>query len=282
MIKVIINADDLGKDPVVNAEIDNALQKHLITSSTILANSSYWNDVHHVIANNPNASFGVHLNLTEGKALTDSPIFHELNIVDDNNCFTKKIQTISDYSDELIEAIFQEWDAQVNKIVNVEGITISHFDGHHHIHAKWELRYVLLKLLKKYNIPRIRNRYVSPCSMLKRASVMCLNNASKWKMLFNVIGKHRDSSLFFRTCYSYMEAYQWRVLFQKQGVALSDYFGAYENWVKMLEDGLECPDNTVVELMCHPGHPKYLEEYEMIAQDRLQLNLCKHISYKDI
>lgn len=282
MINVIINADDLGKDHVVNAEINNALQKHLITSSTILANSNYWDEVHHVVANNPDASFGVHLNLTEGKALTDSPIFHELDIVNDSNCFTKKIHTLTDCSEELQEAVFKEWDAQVNKVIETEGIEATHFDGHHHIHTKWEFRTVLLKLLKKYNINKVRNRCVVPYSKLKLFAVSCINNAAKSDFVFNYVEKRKTSSSFFRTCNLYMESFRWRLLFQKNGIAMSDYFDAYENWVKMLGNGIKCPDNTIVELMCHPGHPNYQNEYEKIIQNKMPQNKYNLISFKDI
>ena len=92
MIRIIINADDLGKDSQVNDKISEALQNGYITSSTIMANTELWDEVHKIVDANPKASFGVHLNLTEGKALTKQPVFVERGVVDDNNCFTKKIR----------------------------------------------------------------------------------------------------------------------------------------------------------------------------------------------
>lgn len=90
-VSIIINADDLGKNHIVNEAIREALSLGVITSSTIMANSSSWEEVHAIVDENPQASFGVHLNLTEGKALTASSVFHKMNIVDNDNCFTKRI-----------------------------------------------------------------------------------------------------------------------------------------------------------------------------------------------
>ena len=63
MIRIIINADDLGKDSQVNDKISEALQNGFITSSTIMANIELWDEVHKIVDANPKASFGVHLNL---------------------------------------------------------------------------------------------------------------------------------------------------------------------------------------------------------------------------
>lgn len=91
-VSIIINADDLGKNHIVNEAIREALSLGVISSSTIMANSSSWEEVHAIVDENPQASFGVHLNLTEGKALTASSVFHQMNIVDNDNCFTKRIR----------------------------------------------------------------------------------------------------------------------------------------------------------------------------------------------
>ncbi|MBO7301461.1 MAG: ChbG/HpnK family deacetylase, partial [Bacteroidaceae bacterium] len=49
MIKIIINADDLGLSSKVNKAIGDALRKEVITSSTILANSNTWEEIHDIV-----------------------------------------------------------------------------------------------------------------------------------------------------------------------------------------------------------------------------------------
>lgn len=107
-LRIIINADDLGRNHQVNSAISEALSLQLITSSTIMANSTTWEEIHGIVSKNPQASFGVHLNLTEGKAMTSSDVFHKLDVVDANNCFTKKIREIKRPSRELLDAVYNE------------------------------------------------------------------------------------------------------------------------------------------------------------------------------
>ena len=40
-IRIIINADDLGRNPLVNEKIEYALSHDIISSTTIMANSQY-------------------------------------------------------------------------------------------------------------------------------------------------------------------------------------------------------------------------------------------------
>ena len=49
MINVIINADDLGLNQKVNNAINEALSNGFITSSTILANSDYMDEVRRIV-----------------------------------------------------------------------------------------------------------------------------------------------------------------------------------------------------------------------------------------
>ena len=164
---MIINADDLGKSSEVNEAIGHALEDGVITSSTIMANSTTWDQVHKIIDRNPQASFGVHLNLTEGRALTINPVLTAAGIVDENNVFTKNVRNLPNYSDELLQAIKTEWDAQLNKVIKIEGINVTHIDGHHHIHTFYPFRFILIELLKKYGITKVRNRYNYPNSRVK-------------------------------------------------------------------------------------------------------------------
>ncbi|MGM9859816.1 MAG: ChbG/HpnK family deacetylase, partial [Muribaculaceae bacterium] len=174
MIKVIINADDLGKSSEVNKAIGNALDHRLITSSTILANSITWEEVHAIVDRNPQASFGVHLNLTEGRALTSNPTLKVAGIVDENNVFTKNVRNLPFYSNDLLEAIKNEWDAQLDKVINIERIHATHIDGHHHIHTFFPFRFILIELLRKYELTKVRNRYNFPNGKVKNLANVVL------------------------------------------------------------------------------------------------------------
>lgn len=110
-MKCIINADDLGLSQGVNDAILDALSRGIITSSTILANTTLWDDVCEIARSFPSASFGVYLNLTQGLAITDSDVLRKYGIVDGNNCFTCEIKKVRSLQNDLFTALVNELDA---------------------------------------------------------------------------------------------------------------------------------------------------------------------------
>lgn len=282
-VSIIINADDLGKSHIVNKAISEALSLRVITSSTIMANSSTWEEVHAIVDENPQASFGVHLNLTEGKALTDSLVFRKMNIVDNENRFTKKMRNIKNYTPELLRAVYKEWDAQINKVITIEKISVTHLDGHHHIHKEYPFRNVLMSLCEKYNIHQVRNRYTSPLKGFKKLATDGLGGFS---LVPGLLSLSRSLSVFggvFSSVYSMMESENWREKIRRKA-SVTDYFNAYESECEQLSRSRHLLCDCTIELMCHPGHPDYLKEYELIKEHAVEKYLSNSnlISYKEL
>lgn len=282
-LKIIINADDLGKNSIVNEAIAEALSSHIISSSTIMANSTTWEEVHRIVDDNPQASFGVHLNLTEGKALTDNDVFHKFNVVDENNCFTKGIRKIKQPSKELLNAVYNEWDAQINKVLNVEKIDVSHFDGHHHIHGDFAFRKILVSLCEKYGIYAVRNRYVSPAYGVRNIVNTLFGTLSVMPCMLDFIQCMKFLGKPFVYMHSVMEMASWQREVKKIAHT-PDFFDAYETTCVKLKNGIVYPDGSTIEMMCHPGHPNYMKEYEMIKAHTIDKYLSdyKLISYKEL
>ena len=70
MKKLIISCDDLGISKEANLGIRECLDKGVATSSSIIANGKFYDHaLENVINQTPNNFYGLHLNLTEGKAL---------------------------------------------------------------------------------------------------------------------------------------------------------------------------------------------------------------------
>lgn len=274
MIKVIINADDLGKSHTVNMAIAEALGNKHITSSTILANTAYWDEVHKIVEENPWASFGVHLNLTEGKALTDSPVLRNSGIVDKNNCFTKAIREVWPYSNEVLDAVFAEWDAQIAKVKTVEGIPVTHFDGHHHIHSIIEFEDVLCRLGEKYDIHRLRNRYYYP----RGGAYDSIRFIARIPVLRELFCRGKGVGKLGSILQREAENTVWQKKVKKV-YRCPDCFNAYENQVKLLNNGVLLPDNSVIELMCHPGHSDFEEEYLLIKEKTIEKRIKSQVSY---
>lgn len=280
MIRIIINADDLGKSSQVNSKIFEAFQNGYITSSTILGNTDFWEEVHNVVDANPNASFGVHLNLTEGKALTEQPVFRVRGVVDENNCFTNKIREANLYDKELQVAVRQEWNAQIRKVVEEEGIAITHFDGHHHIHADYAFRDTLSALAKEWNVEYVRSKYNYPQKGVPKIIKVFVTNFLPSCWLNLTVSR---SSRLFSGIHSFAETKLWRQFISEQ-CKMTDYFDSYAHFCNLLKKGCRVQTGSLVELMCHPGHPDYEEEYGLIRK-----NICKSllsdyekISYKNV
>ena len=72
-MRIIINADDLGISQEVNDAIFGLMAEGKVTSATILANGPAVEEAARRVAEFPECSFGVHLNLTEFKPWTMGP-----------------------------------------------------------------------------------------------------------------------------------------------------------------------------------------------------------------
>lgn len=275
MIKVIINADDCGYSPDVNAAIDYALSRKVISSTTIMANANYLEEVHKMVERHPEASFGIHLNMTEGLSLTKSPVFREKGITDGKDCFISgNSQRCPLPDNQLAKAIYDEWDAQMDLLIKKEGFSISHVDGHHHCHTWMGLQDILVKLMRKYGIKRVRNKYYTPVG----SSIIGLKE--KLIQLIEPIGK-RMPQLQEKVHY-----YTFNKALNRNYIKTTDYFGAYEYLSPILNQKglLGQLQGKTIELMCHPGLLGYQKEYDLVLHNTLGIDNSKYslISYKEL
>lgn len=283
MIKCIINADDLGVNPIVNSEIDYAMSTGVISSSTILANTDYLPEVLDIIKKHPECSFGVHLNLTQGVALHPTQLLRNVGIIDNENCFTRKFPEC--FSKDVLADIEEEFRSQIKLLVHA-GVKLTHMDGHHHIHSKYCFRHIILKLCKEFNINIVRNRYKTPVfwSIKDRLSRMSSKNQSdqvstQQKYISTPESVFRISLL--KRLSSYIQGIKWILYFKTNKIKMTTFFGAYENIAhRVICNGYKFCTNSTIELMCHPGHPVYAAEYELVKKK--YLNNIQLVSYKEI
>lgn len=283
-MKIIINADDLGLNSTVNNAIDIALATGSISSSTILANTSLLSDVLKIVNKYPQASFGVHLNLTEGKSITCDTVLQKIGIIDADGCFLKNHSMDfrkKGFGDGVIQdAVKREWRSQIKLLVD-SGIPISHFDGHHHCHSWLGLENILCELMLEFGISKTRNRYYAPLKgdisglIKKSLSTVTLAmglNAYKYdNRLCNAI---RDEQLFriFTKALAHHD------------LCCPQYFGAYQSIANLYKEGKLSMQSGTMELMCHPGHPNYAKEYEMVLHELLPIDGVTNIliSYNEL
>ena len=117
--------------------------------------------VNDVIPNCEGLSVGVHLNVMEGKSLTNVPLLTQ----DDGTFQNGYISLIlKSYNKEFMAQLEQEFRAQIEKIQAV--VKVDHIDSHVHTHAIPNIFKLTAQLAKEYGIHYIRTQsekfYVVP------------------------------------------------------------------------------------------------------------------------
>lgn len=151
MKKVIINADDFGYSPAVNAGIIKSFQDGILTSTTLMANMPGCEDALQLSRKYPDLGVGVHLVLTCGYAMTKGETI-SLN----GKCYSLQeyYERRSSMSDD---EIFEEWSFQMDYLLE-RGLKPTHIDSHHHLHTFPENLAITQKIASKYGLP-FRNAY---------------------------------------------------------------------------------------------------------------------------
>ncbi|MFO1158382.1 MAG: ChbG/HpnK family deacetylase [Reyranellaceae bacterium] len=151
-VRTIINADDLGCATDVNRAIFDLIDRGRVTSATLMANAPALEEAARELKRFPRASFGVHLNLTDFSPLAPTPGLAPLLGAD--GCFNNNIRGIR-LNGGAKQAILTEWCAQIDRL-RALGVTLSHFDSHHHVHTIAGLFPVLKTLQSRYVVRKVR------------------------------------------------------------------------------------------------------------------------------
>jgi hypothetical protein len=154
---VIINADDFGMSSTVNRAILSGVERGLVTSTSIMANMPGFDHAAGLVRERSDlrGRVGVHLNLTEGRPLSE-PIQHCQIFCGADGFFTfKRERPLFRLAKATKEAAYEELRMQLQKVVEA-GIQPIHLDSHHHIHTEWAVAPLVRRLAKEFRVPRIR------------------------------------------------------------------------------------------------------------------------------
>src|SRR5215471_16333750 len=156
MRNLIVNADDLGWTAGVNRGIADAHRHGIVTSTSLLANGSAFEDGVDTAKSLPRLGVGVHLNLSDGKPVAPRQEVKSLlngsgNFEGGPEVLLVRLTTKS----VDVKQVEKEWDAQIQK-VRAAGIEPSHLDGHKHVQMLPGLFAIALRLAKKHGIEAVR------------------------------------------------------------------------------------------------------------------------------
>jgi predicted glycoside hydrolase/deacetylase ChbG (UPF0249 family) len=228
MLKIIINADDLGGFQTCNDAVFKLMALHKISSSTIMANGPFFTDAVTRAKNFPYYSFGVHLNISQFFPLIPNIVFQQSGMLDFHGAFRYRKFIIP--TPALIHAIQREWAAQIAKVYD-SGIKISHIDSHQHVHIRLWMYPVLEFICQRFNIKKIRSKF----------------------------GRHelsRSGHFLKRIVRQFRGMPHRTIQTQMLGARSPDHFACLSDGLDFLSSK-KINTDLIIELMCHPGVPKF-------------------------
>lgn len=247
-MRLIVNADDLGKSKLVNHSICSLVDAGLVTSTTIMANAPEFEHAVSLIRRCRPCSVGVHLNLTEFAPLTSGPGLKSL--LDAKGGFRKASKRLA-FSPRLLEAVYEEWRAQIQAAIRA-GINPSHLDSHHHVHVLPQFYPVIRRCQTDFNIRRVRrskNLY-APVQLYTRGVLV------------------------------------WRVVSHAALLACtkSVVTDAFTDLPTFLRVHRRVKKMKTIEIMVHPGHPAYAEDERILRAESWRKLSAEHdlIGYTEL
>ncbi len=155
---MFINADDFGYSESVNRAIAMCFEEKRINRTTIMVNMPFAEQARQLAFDKGfDRAVGLHINLTEGKAL--SPECAASPLCDENGEFSGTfhipIKSRLYLSKEIRNAIRKETEAQVKKFLEM-GFTLLHADSHNYCHSYISVWNEVKKVLLDYGFESVR------------------------------------------------------------------------------------------------------------------------------
>ncbi len=153
---LVVNADDFGLDPAVNAAIAKAHTDGLLTSASLLITAPHATEAIEFARSHPKLGAGLHLCLVEGRCAAPPDKIPSLATAMGQlppSPFALSARLLSNkQSDTDIEI---ELRAQISRFL-ATGLRPTHFDTHQHTHLHPRVLKVIMRLAREHGITFIR------------------------------------------------------------------------------------------------------------------------------
>lgn len=225
MATILINADDFGLSQEANLGIDYCFGRGFISRASLIVNGNHCDDaVNMARMNGYENRIGLHLNLAEGKPLTEGVL--STSLCNANGEFSSEYFTNTwnrfHISMREREKISDEIEAQIEKYLKYN-LPLMHLDSHQHSHVNPSILSIVLNLSDKYGFMSIRVARNIPESQISWAKKIIKSWQNYKVVQFNL--KHAK---------------------QEQ---VANMLGSQDDIDKALG---ELPKDAVVEMMLHP------------------------------
>jgi predicted glycoside hydrolase/deacetylase ChbG (UPF0249 family) len=175
-LPVIVHADDFGETVDITEGICLAIEAGVVTSTTVMVNMPGTAEaLRRVPRLAQQASFGVHLNLCEGRPLTRGATLMDAN----GEFLRKRTLAVRALTGKLSLA---ELEAEVTAQIAVlrdAGFRVSHLDGHKHLHQLPIVCAAVANVLPRFGIERVRITRLGSWRKVHRASVLARELAAR-------------------------------------------------------------------------------------------------------
>lgn len=166
---VIVHADDFGETADITEGIRLAITAGVVTSTSVMVNMPGTSEaLRRVPQLAEQASFGIHLNLCEGRPLTGGP-----TLVDANGEFLRKrVLVARALTGRLsLPELEREVAAQLGMLRDT-GVRVSHLDGHKHLHQLPIVCQAVANVLPRFGIERVRITRLAAWSGMRSAMTL--------------------------------------------------------------------------------------------------------------
>ncbi len=247
MLKLIINADDLGASAEINEAVFEQMAAGRITSATFMATGPSLDAALKRSGLFRRASFGVHLDITGFPSLSRSTELDAFRGKAQKELGRLRREPIKQ---SLKAAVYQEWRLQLERLISA-GVLVTHVDSHHHTHTIPGLFWVLRAVLKDFGIAKLR------------LSKNLFIEKQPWT---HVLKKKLWNTAIKAAC----------------GSVTTQGFADFATFVKATL-ARHLPYKTF-EAMVHPGTPEYQPETDMLSTEWVSksFNRVELISYADL
>lgn len=218
MNNIIINADDFGLSPNVNAAIIELLRTNRIQRTTMMVNMQYTKDAYLMIKKYDLLDkVGLHINLTDGNPLSEK--IKNTRFVQNGKLNHSEVEsgTRLYVCKHEADAIREEVQAQFEKFKELFGHYPKHVDSHRHIHNYIPFLLIIMNISKRCGVESMR----IPINLYDRKNAGICKKSYKYFVIKLI-----------NNCFK-----------------STDYMGAYLEYKNYFND----TENKMVEIMVHPS-----------------------------
>jgi len=158
MKRLIVNGDDFGFTSNTNEGIQRGYREGILTSTTLMANGTAFDDAVEIALANPGLGVGCHVALVDGDPV--APPDEVPSLLSTNGRLPGSVMELTRRLGRSIQVrdVEREISAQVQRVIDA-GITPTHLDTHKHAHMHPTILKLLVRVAADFGIRRIRKPF---------------------------------------------------------------------------------------------------------------------------